>query len=150
MAYGTIAGWRAYALERGDSAPTNASDALATAALVRASDYIRFRYAANLLPSYDPVTFTPAGSDLPLTEEAAYIAASLDLATPGFFAKTYTEAESKVLTGVGSIKWTVTGKGGTYAYMPTSNLIDAMFEPWVLDRDANGFMFMSIGGQADE
>lgn len=149
MAYGSIAGWRAYATERGNSAPTEASDADATAALVRGSDYIRVRYAANLLPSYDPLTFTPTGSDLPLTEEAAYIAASIDLASPGFFAKTYTEAESKVLTGVGSVKWTVTGKGGTYAYMPTSSLIDAMFEPWVLDRDANGFMFMTVGGQCD-
>lgn len=150
MAYGTIAGWRAYATERGNNAPTAASDADATAALVRASDYIRVRYAANLLPSYDPVTFTPSGATMPLTEEAAYIAASLELATPGFFSKTYTEAESKVLTGVGSVKWTVIGKGGTYAYMPTSSLIDALFEPWVLDRDANGFMFLSVGGQPDE
>jgi hypothetical protein len=83
-----------------------------------------------------------------LTEEAAYIAANLELATPGFFSKTYTEAESKVLTGVGSIKWAVTGNaGGTYAYMPTSSLIDALFEPYVIDRDADGFFFKSIGGQ---
>jgi hypothetical protein len=145
--YGMIADWRSYATARGNSAPTDATDALATAALTRASDYIRLRYAANLLPSYDPVTFTPTGSTLPLTEEAAYIAANLELATPGFFAKTYTEAESKVLTGVGTIKWTVTGKGGTYAYMPTSSLIDALFEPYVIDRDADGFFFKSIGGQ---
>ena len=145
--YGAIADWRTYASARGNSAPADASDVLATAALTRASDYIRVRYAANLLPSYDPLTFTPTGATLPLTEEAAYIAASLELATPGFFAKTDTEAESKVLTGVGSIKWTVTGKAGTYAYMPTSSLIDALFEPYVIDRDADGFFFKSIGGQ---
>lgn len=144
--YGTIADWRAYATARGNSAPADAVDADATAALTRASDYIRFRYASNLLPSYDALTFTPDGSSLPLTEEAAYIAAAIELTTPGFFAKTYTDAESKVLTGVGSIKWTVTGNAsGTYAYLPTSSLIDAMFEPYVIDRDANQFMMMSVG-----
>lgn len=143
--YGTLVGWRAYALARGNSAPTAAEDALATAALMRGSDYIRFRYVANLLPGYD-TTFTPLGSDLPLVEEAAYIAASIELTTAGFFSKTYTESESKVLTGVGSIKWTVTGNAsGTYAYLPTSSLIDAMFYPYVTDRDADGFMLMSIG-----
>jgi hypothetical protein len=147
--YGTLAAWRAYALERGDNAPTAASDADATAALVRASDYIRFRYVANLLSAYDPLTFTPLGYTLPLVTEATYIAAGYELATPGFFSKTFTASEQKVLTEVKGIKWTVTGNAsGTYASMPSSTLIDALFEPYVVDRDADQFMFRSIGAGA--
>ncbi len=33
----------------------------------------------------------------------------------------------------------------TYAAMPSSTLIDAMFEPFVFDRDDSQFMFRSIG-----
>lgn len=147
--YGTIAGWRSYATARGDNAPTAASDAPATAALVRGSDMIRLRYVANLLPGYG-IDFTPTGFDMPLVEEAAYIAASLELATPGFFSKTYTAAEQKVLTEVKGIKWTVTGDSSrTYASMPVSTLIEAMFEPYILDRDAAGFMLQSIGPACD-
>lgn len=143
--YGTIAGWRAYALARGDSKPTEATDANATAALTRASDYIRFRYVAILLPGYG-IDFTPAGYDMPLVEEATYIAASYELATPGFFSKTYTASEQKVLTEVKGIKWTVTGDSSkTYAAMPTSTLIAAMFEPYTSDPDVPGYMLMSIG-----
>lgn len=143
--YGTIVGWHAYATARGDNAPTAANDAAATAALVRASDYVRFRYVANLLSGYD-ATFTPTGHDLPLIEEGAYIAASFELATPGFFSKTFTAAEQKVLTGMGPIRWTVTGDSSkTYSAMPTSTLLDALFEPYVFDRDGSEFMFRSVG-----
>lgn len=148
MTYGTLAGWRAYAAARGDNAPTAASDATALAALVRGSDMIRLRYVANLLAGYG-VNFVPVGSDLPLVEEGAYIAASLELANPGFFSTTYTAAEQKVLTEVKGIKWTVTGEtGGTYAAMPVSTLIEALFEPYIFDRDAAGFMFQAIGSNA--
>lgn len=127
---GTLAGFRAYALDRGDRAPTEATDEAATAALVRGSDMVRIRYLANLC-GYD-ITTVPAGSDLPVVEEAAYIAASLELQTPGFFSKTYTAAESKVLTEVKGIKWTVVGKtDGAYAYMPSSSMIDALFAPYL-------------------
>lgn len=144
-AYGTLAGFRAYALARGDNAPTAASDALAEAALLRASDMIRLRYLPNMLPGYG-VDFTPVGSDLPLVEEGAYIAASLELATPGFFSATYTAAQQKVLTEVKGIKWQVVGNAsGTYAAMPVSTLIDALFWPYITDADANGFMLQSIG-----
>ena len=144
--YGDLTGFRAYALERGDSAPTDASDTLATAALVRGSDMIRLRYLPNQIAAGYASDFTPDGSDLPLTEEAAYIAASLELATPGFFSKTFTASEQKVLTEVKGIKWTVVGKAdGIYAAMPVSTLIEALFEPYALDRNADGFMFKSIG-----
>lgn len=128
--YGSLDGFRAYALARGDNAPTAASDALAGAALMRASDMVRLRYVANLC-GYD-ITAIPTGSDLPIVEEAAYLASSLELATPGFFSKTYTGAESKVLTEVKGIKWTVVGKAeGAHAYMPSSSLIDALFGPYL-------------------
>lgn len=144
--YGTLAGWRAYALERGDSAPTDASDADATAALVRASDYIRMRYVANLVAAGYAADFTPAGHDMSLAEEGTYIAASYELATPGFFSKTYTTAQQKVLTGVKGITWTVVGDSSKYyAYLPTSSLIDALFLPYVFDRDMPNFMLRSIG-----
>lgn len=144
--YGDLTGFRAYALARGDSAPTNASETLATAALVRGSDMIRLRYLPNLIAAGYASDFTPGGSDLPLTEEAAYIAASLELATPGFFSKTFTASEQKALVQVDKIRWQVTGDAsGTYAAMPVSTLIDALFEPYVLDRDANGFYFRSVG-----
>ena len=143
--YGTIADWRSYAAARGNSAPASASDGDATAALTRASDMIRLRYVPNLLPGYG-VDFVPPGSDMPLVEEAAYIAASIELTTPGFFSKTYTAAEQKVLTAVDSIKWTVVGDAkGAYAAMPVSTLIDALFWPYITDPDAAGFMFRSIG-----
>lgn len=143
--YGTLSGWRAYALARGDEAPTDADDDVATAALVRASDMIRLRYLPNMLPGYG-VDFIPPGSTLPLVEEGAYIAASFELATPGFFSRTYTESEQKVLTEVKGIKWTVTGKtSGVYSSMPSSTLVDAMFWPYIIDADADGFMLLSVG-----
>lgn len=143
--YGTLVGWRAYATARGNAAPAAAADGVATAALVRASDMIRLRYVPNLLAGYG-TDFIPPGSDLPLVEEGAYIAASFELATPGFFSRTYTESEQKVLTEVKGIKWTVTGStSGVYSSMPSSSLIDAMFWPYISDADANGFMLQSIG-----
>lgn len=144
--YGTLEGWRVYATARGNSAPADADDADATAALVRASDYVRLRYIANLLAGYSADT-VPSGHTLPLGEEGAYIAASIELATPNFFGRTYTPSEQKVLTGVSSIKWTVTGDAsGTYAAMPVSTILEALFEPFILDRNRDQFMLRSIGG----
>lgn len=136
--FGTLAGWRAYATERGDDAPTAAADDVAGAALVRASDYIQYHYVANLVAGYDET--------LAVVEPATYVAASLELSTPGFFSKTYTPGEQKVLTEVKGIKWTVVGdvsKAGSAT--PTSTLIDAMFGPYLIESDAAGFMLMSIG-----
>lgn len=142
--YGTIADWRVWATARGDSAPTDAEDGDATAALVRASDYVRSRYVANLRSSYD-TTLQPTGFEYPLVEEAAFIAAGLELATPGFFSKTYTPAQQKVMTAAGPIRWTTVGAGKkTYGAMPVHTQIDALFEPYVQDRDAPGVMFASI------
>lgn len=120
--YGTIADWRAYALARGDNSPTAADDDLATAALVRASDYIKFHYVTRFVGAY--------GEASEGVEEATYIAAGLELSKPNFFTKTYSPAEQKVLTGVDSIKWTVTGKpediNGIPQAAPVHSMIDAM------------------------
>ncbi len=92
-----------------NTAPAAATDELATAALIRASDYIRFPLRGEPDGRVRPLTFMPPGYELPLVVEAAYIAASFELATPGFFSRTYTASEQKVLTEVKGIKWTVTG-----------------------------------------
>jgi hypothetical protein len=139
--YGTIADWRTYATARGNNAPTEAADADATAALVRASDYIKYRYVANLLPGYDET--------LDVVEYATYEAALLELETSGFFTKTYTEADRKVLTEVKGVKWTVIGKAGSvYANSPAVSLIEAMFEPYISQREGPYAFMQSIGGAA--
>lgn len=123
MLYGTLEGWRAYATARGNGAPAAAADPLANAALQRASDYIYYHYAQQAtIPIPDE-----------LAEYAAYEAANIELAKPGFFNKTYTPAEMKVLTEVQGIKWTVVGDaaGKDGSMMPTSSLIDTMLEKYV-------------------
>lgn len=137
--YGSLTDWRAYATARGFNAPAEASDDVALAALMRASDHVMFRYVANLCPGHNET--------LSVVEPATYQAALLELATPGFFTKTYTPSEQKVLTEVGPIKWTVVGGAkGAHASTPTSSLIDAMFAPYLCDGDAPGFMLLAIGG----
>ena len=145
--YGTLAGFRAYAVARGNTAPTTASDADATAALVRATDYVRARYIANLVSpnAYDTV---PSGYALPFGEEGAYIAAAFEVATPGFFSKTYTPAQQKVLTKAGGVSWSVVGNGADMIYgsSPTSTQLDNYFRPYIYDRNKPSFAFLSVGG----
>ena len=109
MLYGDIPGFRAYAALRGNGAPTAASDTDAEAALQRGSDYIRLSYVRQFVP----------GCDLPEADitEAAYIAAARELAKPGFFAKTFTPGEAKVLTGAGKLSWTLIGDASTEGAM---------------------------------
>lgn len=135
----TVTGWIAYALARGDVVEDDADTA---AALVRAQDYIKYRYVARLLPGYDET--------LAVVEPATYEAAKLELATPGFWSKTYTPDERKVLTGVEGIKWTVIGggKGGFQDASPTSSLIEAMFDPYIYDSRGPHFALRSIGSVA--
>lgn len=150
--YGTIAGFRAYALARGNSAPTSAADADATAALVRASDYVRSRYIANLF-SPNAADTIPNGGTLSFGEEGAYIAAAFELTTAGFFSKTFTPAQQKVLTKAGGVSWSVVGAGADsiYGSSPTSTLLDNYFRPFIFDRNKKSFNMMSIGrGSLDE
>lgn len=124
---GTITEWRAYATARGVTEPSAASDADATAALVRGSDYVIYHYVANFIPGYDET--------VPEVELATYEAASIELATPGFFSTVYTPDQRKVLVGVDSIKWQVAegGKGDLdrEAAMPVSAKIDAMLRRYM-------------------
>lgn len=123
--YGTVDGWIAYAAERGNTAPADASAEDAAAALVRARDYIKYTYVVNFT---DP----SVADESEEVEYATYVAADLELATPGFFTKTYTEAQSKILTEVKGIKWTpVASTGKASAFAPTSTLIDGMLRQFV-------------------
>lgn len=126
---GSLAAWRAYAAARGDNAPTAASDAVATAALVRASDHILHFWVRQ---------FISGDVTSPYVEEATYEAASLELATPGFFSATYTPAQQKVLTEVKGIKWTLKpGAEGPDAWAnatPVSAKIAAMLDDYAPGR----------------
>lgn len=94
---GTVAGWITYAAERGTTIEDNAAS---SAALVRASDYIELNYVQNFASGYDATS--------PGVEQAAYIAAALELASPGALSKTTDPSTlGKVLTKVDSIQWTV-------------------------------------------
>ncbi len=119
--YSTNEAWRAYALARGNSAPTDASDTDASAALQRASDYIRTRYVLPL----------GLAGDTDNVIEATHIAAGYELTTPGFWSKTFTPAQQKVLTEVKGIRWQVSGNAtmdkGYQAQVPVSPAIDALF-----------------------
>ena len=137
MIYGNLTDWRAYATARGNSATTVASDADATAALQRASDYIRTRYALRLkLPADDSNVI-----------EGTYIAAAYDIASPGFWQSTYTPAQAKALTRAGDIQWTVVKDDrpgnlrGADAQIPTSPAIEALFP----GSSYSGVAFMVIG-----
>ncbi|WP_226780340.1 hypothetical protein [Oceaniglobus trochenteri] len=120
--YGNIDDWRAYATARGNSAPADASGADATAALTRASDYIRTRYVLRMgdVDEADPAIV-----------EATYIAAGYELATPGFWSKTFTGSQAKVLTKVDAIQWTPVDSGvrGVDGMLPMSPAIDALLMP---------------------
>ncbi|MDH4541062.1 MULTISPECIES: hypothetical protein [Sulfitobacter] len=117
----TVEGWIAYAALRGDTVADNEASA---AALVRGQDYIDFHYGNRF------------GSAVRVDEEtvdkAVYEAAKLELATPGFWSKTYTPDQQKVLTAVGEIKWTVRGDAsGPDAATPVSTKIDSMLRPYM-------------------
>lgn len=115
----TVDNWIAYAALRGD---TVADDAASAAALVRAQDYLAHHYLNR-------VTVTP---DEAVLDAATYEAAKLELATPGFFSKTYTPAEQKVLVQVDGIKWETKGDAsGSDAATPVSTKIEAMMRPYM-------------------
>lgn len=115
----TLAGWITYAGLRG---LVVADEPASEQALVRGADYIRFHYIAQFLPGYDETS--------PNVDEAIYEAAALELTTPGFWTTTFTPAQQKVLTGVDTIRWTVTGgtdSADAWANAsPTSTKIAAM------------------------
>ncbi len=123
MSYGTRAGADTYHAARGNAVWTG-SDTQKDQALTRAQDYIAFNYVLRFAEGYD--------STAPNVEAATYEAALREIATPGFFTKSYTEAERKVLIAVDSLHWQVQGKGGDARSMtPTVTLIDALLWPYM-------------------
>lgn len=128
--YGTLIGWRAYAEARGDTAPGQAEDAVAQAALVRATDYIRANFPRAVR------------KDPPELVEATYIAASYELTNPGFWSKTWTSDQQRVLTEVGSsIKWSLAKNAGNYSVsQPRSPLIEGLLAPYGDDTVLPGIM----------
>lgn len=118
----TVAAWITYASARGD---TVTDDAASAAALVRAQDYIAHHYV-NRFGSTVVV-------DNGILDAATYEAAKLELATPGFWSKTFTPDQQKVLTEVKGIKWTVRGDAsGTDAATPVSTKIEGMLRPYMV------------------
>ena len=140
----TVAGWITYAGDRGNVV---GDDAASAAALVRATDYITHNYVRRFVAGYDATS--------PYVDEATYEAANLELATPGFFSKTFTEAQQKVLTGVDSIRWTAMQSDNKSVrsgllYAPTHTKIDAMLADYMpLDRGLAPILSV-IGKQSDE
>lgn len=123
MSYGTRAGADAYHLARGNAAWTG-SDTLKDQALVRAQDYIRTNYVQRFAEGYDSTAAS--------VEAATYEAALREIVTPGFFSRSYTEAERKVLVAVDSLRWQVVGTGSDGRSMtPTVTLIDALLWPYM-------------------
>lgn len=137
--YGSLSGFRTYATDRGNSAPLAAADDIATQALVRASDYIKFRYVAYLVSPYDDT--------LSVVEPATYEAAMVELSTPNFFSTTYTEGAQKTLIEAEGIKWKVIGgnASGHESAFPTLALVEAMFEPYVSKPSSNRRMIRTVG-----
>ena len=117
MSYGDLAGANTYHAARGNTA-WDGSDTVKTQALTRAQDYIRTVYVQRFAAGYDE-----SATDV---DSATYEAALIELQTPGFFSRTYTEAERKVLTKLDSIEWQLTGASETSRDMtPTSTKIEA-------------------------
>lgn len=118
----TITGWIAYAAEAGDTVADNADS---QAALVRGQRYITRTYVNYFMK--------PHTADSDGVDEAIYEAASLELATPGFWSKTFTPDQQKVLTKANKIQWTVRdgGKRGAAAAAPVSTDIDALLRRYM-------------------
>jgi hypothetical protein len=124
--YGTVTDLIAYLGLRGRVV---ADEAATTQALYRGSDYIRTGYVLRLAP-----TFTATS---PEVLEAAYIAASYELTTSGFWAKVYTPSQVKVLSKVEGISFTPVShgdKGDARAHVPRSPAIEALFTGVSIDR----------------
>lgn len=120
---GTLAEFRAHHTERGNDAPGDATDANATAALVRASDYIETVYLNRVS------TAVPDA----IKEKATYIAGGQEIDTPGFWSKTYSPDQQKVLTQAGDIRWTPVGSAsGSDAATPRSTMIEGLLRPYMI------------------
>lgn len=108
---------------RGNAEPETAADDKVAAALIRASDYIQAHYVAR---------FSDQDTSQPEVVQAVYITAGYELDKPGFFSKTFTPSEQKVLTEVNGIKWTPVGNAsGPESAAPRSTVIEALLTPFL-------------------
>jgi len=94
--YGSLSGWQDYVDARGITGQT-ITDPGSLPVLVRASDYIKYHYVVNFMSRYDDT--------VPEVELATYEAACLENITPGFFDRTFSPGEAKMLVAVDSIRW---------------------------------------------
>ena len=75
---------------------------------------------------------------------SSYEAALIELRTPGFFSKTFTESEKKVLVKVQSISWVYTGNSkGDRSSSPTSTVIDNLLAPILTPDDLPAALIVS-------
>jgi hypothetical protein len=116
----TLEAWILYAAARG--LPV-ASDPLAAAALVRASDYIRLTYGSRFVR-------TPPQE---VIDEATYIAAQYELQTPNFFGRVHVPGETnRMLTRAGELSWSpIRTPKGADATRPTVPTIEALLRPYL-------------------
>lgn len=100
--------------------------ALQEQAIMRGQRAIASRYNGRWSDDLDPV---PA----PVTY-AVIEAALIEAKTPGFFARTYTPSEAKVLVEVKGIRWERVGGSGM---TPTSTIVDSLLAPYLGAAMAN-------------
>jgi len=122
MITASVADWIVYAAARGDVIENTAASAQA---LVRATDHIQFTYVDRFGGGVTP--------DPDVVNAAVYEAAKLELATPGFWSKTFTPDQQKVLVEVKGIKWETRGDAsGAEGATPVSTKIEAMLRRYML------------------
>lgn len=89
-------------------------------AIVRGQRYVAARWNGKWIAGMDP---------LPDAVKHAIIeAAAIEARTPGFFARTYTPDQAKVLTEAKGFKWTLLGNGDM---TPVSTTIDGLLSAYV-------------------
>jgi hypothetical protein len=93
---------------------------LQTTAIMRGQRYIAAKYNGRWLNGIDPV---PAPIKYAVIE-----AALVEAKTPGFFTKTYTSSDAKVLVAVEGIRWERVG-GSDMA--PASTIVDGLLAPYI-------------------
>lgn len=120
---GTVSGLRQYATSRGFTAPGLFVDELAGYALQRATDYVEAEYLSRFATGFNEAS--------PGVESAVYEAAMIDVETPGFWQKSWTPGERKVLVEVpGAAKWQIVGSP-TDSGPPRSTRIEALLRRYV-------------------
>jgi hypothetical protein len=103
---GTVEGFRSYHTARGNSLPADAQTSVATAALVRGSDYVRAKFDLLVAETDQRVidaAYVAGGQELALINDVSSL-----LPFPGFWVTLET---GKVLTKVDGIEWTLKDMG---------------------------------------